>query len=171
MDTKELKLLAQYNKKTNEEMNQLIERISASQWDQQFGGYYRSIHSVCSHLYITDFAWLKRFGNLREFNYLKDESFQSELSIASNVFESQHEYLVKRSNIDLKFMEFVSEISEEDFERTLTFKTFKGVEQKRNFGGVILHVFNHQTHHRGMISVYLDSIGIENDYSGLLSLV
>ncbi len=171
MDTRVLRLLAEYNKKTNEKMNQHIERISASQWNHQFDGYYRSIHSLCNHLYIGDFNWLKRFGNLREFNYLKDSTFQTELTLTSSAFENQDEYLVKRSNLDLKFLEFISEISEEDLEKTLTFKTLKGIEQKRNFGGVVLHVFNHQTHHRGMISVYLDSLGIENDYSTLLGLV
>jgi uncharacterized damage-inducible protein DinB len=33
------------------------------------------------------------------------------------------------------------------------------------------HIFNHQTHHRGMISLYLDMMGIDNDFSGLLPLV
>jgi uncharacterized damage-inducible protein DinB len=171
MDTSVLKLLAGYNKKTNEAMNSLIERISGSQWDQQFGGYYRSIHSVCNHLYIADFNWLKRFGNLRGFAYLDDGFFQTQLTSASSAFESQHEYAAKRNNLDLKFLEFVSEISEDDLKKTLAFITPKGAEQSRNFGGAVLHVFNHQTHHRGMISVYLDSMGIENDYSNLLNLV
>jgi uncharacterized damage-inducible protein DinB len=32
-------------------------------------------------------------------------------------------------------------------------------------------MFNHQTHHRGMISLYLDMLGKENDFSSLLALV
>jgi hypothetical protein len=36
MDTKALKLLAEYNKKTNGEIDRLIERISSAQWDHQF---------------------------------------------------------------------------------------------------------------------------------------
>ena len=171
MDTKTVKLLAEYNQKTNEKMNRFIEGISPAQWDQNFGGYYPSIHALCNHIYIADLNWLKRFGNLREFVYLKDEVFQRQLNQASSAFESQQEYLVERSDLDLRFMAFVSELSEEDLEKTLTFKSYNGLDQQRNFGGAILHVFNHQTHHRGMISVYLDSIGIENDYSNLIVLV
>ncbi len=36
---------------------------------------------------------------------------------------------------------------------------------------VFLHLFNHQTHHRGQISVLLDQLGVENDYSNLISKV
>jgi uncharacterized damage-inducible protein DinB len=32
-------------------------------------------------------------------------------------------------------------------------------------------MFNHQTHHRGMIALYLDILGKENDFSSLLALV
>jgi uncharacterized damage-inducible protein DinB len=32
-------------------------------------------------------------------------------------------------------------------------------------------VFNHQTHHRGMISLYLDMLGKENDFSNLFVLL
>jgi uncharacterized damage-inducible protein DinB len=42
---------------------------------------------------------------------------------------------------------------------------------KRLFGGLIVHCFNHQTHHRGMISIYLDSLGIDNDFSNLAGMV
>ena len=171
MDTKTVKLLAEYNQKTNEKMNRLIERISPAQWDQTFGGYYPNIHALCNHVYIADFNWLKRFGNLREFVYLEDEVFQRQLNQASSAFESQQEYLVGRSDLDLRFLAFVSELSEEDLEKTLTFKSYNGLDQQRNFGGAVLHVFNHQTHHRGMVSVYLDSMGIENDYSNLIVLV
>jgi uncharacterized damage-inducible protein DinB len=171
MDTQVAKLLADYNKKTNEEMNRLIERLSPEQWDREFGGHFGSIHALCSHLYIADFNWLKRFRNLREFDYLNHDSFRIELGWTSSPFVGQADYLAKRSSLDLRFLELVSEISDEDFGKTLVFKTSKGIEQKRNFGGTILHVFNHQTHHRGMISLYLDSLGIENDYSNLILMV
>ena len=171
MDTKTVKLLAEYNQKTNEKMNRFIEAISPAQWDQNFGGYYPSIHALCNHVYIADLNWLKRFGNLREFVYLKDEVFQRQLSPASSAFESQQEYFVRRSDLDLRFMAFASELSEEDLGKTLAFKSYNGLDQQRNFGGVVLHVFNHQTHPRGMISVYLDSMGVENDYSNLIVLV
>jgi uncharacterized damage-inducible protein DinB len=36
---------------------------------------------------------------------------------------------------------------------------------------LLLHVFNHGTHHRGMIAAYLDLLGIENDYSAMTTKI
>ena len=55
--------------------------------------------------------------------------------------------------------------------KRLRYKNFKGIDQDRELGGLILHVFNHQTHHRGMISLYLDMLGKENDFSNLFVLL
>jgi uncharacterized damage-inducible protein DinB len=45
------------------------------------------------------------------------------------------------------------------------------VEQEKDFGGLVLHVFNHQTHHRGQMSLYLDILGKKNDFSGIAPLI
>jgi uncharacterized damage-inducible protein DinB len=36
---------------------------------------------------------------------------------------------------------------------------------------LLMQWFNHHTHHRGQVSVQLDALGIENDYSGLLDKI
>ena len=171
MDTKTVKLFAEYNRKTNEEMNRLIDQLALAQWEQRWGGYYPTIQALCNHLYISDFTWLKRFGNLREFHYLEDDLFKDQLTLASTAFASRREYLDRRGSLDAKAVALAAEVTEDDLAAALTYKNFKGVEQRRNFGGLLLHMFNHGTHHRGMISVYLDSLGIENDYSNLFFLV
>ena len=53
----------------------------------------------------------------------------------------------------------------------LTYMDSRGDEYKKNFGGLIIHMFNHQTHHRGMISIYLEELGIANDFSNLNSIL
>jgi uncharacterized damage-inducible protein DinB len=62
-------------------------------------------------------------------------------------------------------------VTPENLSKRLRYKDFKGIEQDLELGGLILHMFNHQTHHRGMISLYLDMLGKENDFSSLLALV
>jgi len=61
--------------------------------------------------------------------------------------------------------------TESDLEKIISFANAKGEMVNKNVGGSILHMFNHQTHHRGMISIYLDMMKIDNDFSGLLQLV
>jgi uncharacterized damage-inducible protein DinB len=59
-------------------------------------------------------------------------------------------------------------IPEEKYELVLTRKSFKGDEQKVIAWNSFLHLFNHETHHRGQIATILDQMGIENDYSNLI---
>jgi len=164
-------LLTKYNSKVNQDMNVHISKLAPDQWDHEFEGYYKTIHSLANHLYVSDFNWLKRFGKLRHFAYQDDSLFGIELVLSSVPFVTIAEYLCKRQQLDDLFLRFAEEVANEDLGKNLTYKNFRGIEQTKNFGGTLLHLFNHQTHHRGMISLYLDSLGIENDYSNLVSMI
>jgi uncharacterized damage-inducible protein DinB len=72
VDLQSIKLFAEYNKKVNIEMNKIISELSHVQWEKQFKGYFNSIKSMCNHIYICDFNWLKRFSNLRQFKYIRN---------------------------------------------------------------------------------------------------
>ncbi len=171
MDIKTCMLLAQYNQATNQKMNALIRTLSKAQWEQELGGYFKSIKLVCSHIYISDFNWLKRFRQLKDFRFSKDSLFDQELSYASSPFESMDEYVSKREELDTKLIMLAEEIVESDLDKILSFKNIKGASVSKNFGGSVLSMFIHQTHHRGMISLYLDMMKIDNDFSSLLPLV
>ena len=114
MDTKTVKLFAEYNRKTNAEMNRLIEQLTPAQWEQRWGGYYPTIQAICNHLYISDFTWLKRFGNLREFHCLEDDLFKDQLTLASTAFASRRDYLDKRGSLDAKAVALAAEVTEDD---------------------------------------------------------
>jgi uncharacterized damage-inducible protein DinB len=171
MDIGTLQLFARYNEKTNKDMNTFISRLNEIQWDTKFQAYYPSIHNTCNHIYIADFNWLKRFSKLRDFEYIKDDIFLDEIQFSMEAFKTQKEYLKKREHLDDMISQFANEVTEKDFGCNLKYNDSKGMEHNRNFGGLVMHMFNHQTHHRGMVSVYLEMLGIENDYSNLLLLV
>ena len=78
------------------------------------------------------------------------------------------EYLDKRPDLDNRMIAFVAEIADEDMGRTFKFTDPRGTVQERNFGRSMLQFFNHETHHRGMISLYLELLGRENSFSNLI---
>ena len=164
-------LFAAYNKKANGEMNELISQLEKSGWEREFGGYYTSIRALCSHVYLGDWAWLKRFRHVRQFGYLSNPVFTARFEWSDILFPEIGEYLAKRNEMDDLLVSFAAELRQEDLDRTLNYKNWKNEDQSRNVGGAILHLFNHQTHHRGMISLYLDMLGKDNDFSNLLLLV
>jgi uncharacterized damage-inducible protein DinB len=171
LDIKTCRLLAQYNHVANQKMDNIIRTLSNAQWNQEFSGHFRMIKNLCSHIYISDYIWMKRFGQFRDFQFIKDPFFDLALTYSSQPFDDIADYLLKREALDKKMSMFTNELAESDLEKTLTFAHKHGETITKNVGGSILHLYNHQTHHRGMISLYLEMMGIQNDFSSLLPLV
>ena len=171
MDIKTCRLLAKYNQVANQKMNGVIRTLSSAQWEQEFTGYFKTIKQLCGHIYISDYSWMKRFDKFRDFQFSKGPFFDQTLNYGSHPFDDLAGYLSKREELDKKMVLFADELAESELEMTISFANMKEETVGKNVGGSILHLFNHQTHHRGMISVYLDMMGFENDFSGLLPLV
>jgi uncharacterized damage-inducible protein DinB len=73
-----------------------------------------------------------------------------------------------RKELDDIIIEYINELDKNDLETILKFTDSEGNYLERRMESLILHVFNHQTHHRGMISLYLEFLGKENSFSGSL---
>jgi len=168
MQSSNFYLMANYNKVTNDLMNNLIKDISEEQWNKEFNGYFKSIHELCSHIYICDFNWLKRFKMLQNFNVLNNSIFEKNYVFNETIFENIDEYIILRNKMDQIIIDFINELTENDLEKILKFTDSKEAKFERKMESLIIHVFTHQTHHRGMISLYLELLGIENGYSGSL---
>jgi uncharacterized damage-inducible protein DinB len=171
MDLKTIKFLAEYNSITNKNMNEYIKGLTEEQWTKKFGGYFNSIRSLCNHLCISDFNWLKRFSLLRPFEYIKDQFFKNTYSFGSHAITTKDDYFRLRKELDNYLKLFEEELKEEDLNKRLIYRDSHNDEHNQEFGLVVLHVFNHQTHHRGMISIYLEEMGIENDYSNIMDII
>ena len=171
MNVKTIKLLAEYNKITNRKMNDFIKTLTNEQWTKKFGGFFNSIQLLCNHLYIGDFNWLKRFSKLREYTYIENNIFERNINFDEIVFNNIDEYVKMREILDNDITKFANEVTEDDLVKILEYTDSHGNKHRKNFGFLILHTFNHQTHHRGMISIYLEELGIENDYSNLSGIL
>jgi uncharacterized damage-inducible protein DinB len=170
MDTKTVVLLAQYNQAANEKMNVVIGTLTPEEWDRDLGGYFKSVHSLCSHLYVCDYILLKqRYFGARDFKLAKDDFFAPDYTHKDVLFALKEEYLSRRPELDKKILDFSAELTEDDFSRITRFKDSRGNLKERELGVTMLHGFNHGTHHRGMISVYLEILGKDNDFSSFLN--
>ncbi len=171
MNIETLKLFAEYNEISNRKMNEFVSKLSEEQWNRQFGGYFSSVKSLCNHIYISDFNWLKRFSKMHVFNYINEPVFRQDIQFGTIVLETVDVYEAKRKELDAYIKEFINELTAEDIDSSREYTDSHGTRHKKSFGGLILHMFNHETHHRGMISLYLEEMGIDNDYSNLAGIL
>jgi uncharacterized damage-inducible protein DinB len=175
MQTSTVKILAAYNQAANAAMNEIIAALSAEEWDRPLGGYFPSVRSLCSHLYIADIAWLKRFsrlgGRVGAFALFKDPLLEPGYSFKELLFPAVDTYITNRAGLDKLLIRFAGELEDADLERDLDYEDSSGHPFTRNFGGLLLHAFNHETHHRGMISLYLELLGRANDFNSLIAVL
>ena len=161
-------LFAKYNKAVNEKMDQIITTLSPEEWNKPLGGYHKSVRGLCSHLYICDFNWLGRFSKLRDFTVFKDALFKHEpFSFSEVLFENKGDYLVQRPLLDEKIIAFTDELVDADINALLKVTDPRGNAYEQKFGGLVMHCLNHETYHKGMLSLYLEMLGRENDFCSL----
>ena len=163
------KVWAKYNKAANGKMDSVIKTLSPQEWDKSLGGFYKSVRRICSHLYGSDFNWLKQFSGIRDFVVFKDPFFNRERydNFKEILFDDMGEYLASRPVLDEKIIAFADEIEERDLNCLIKYTDFRGNSYEQKFYGLFMHSLNHATHNRGMISHCLELLGKDNDYSSL----
>ncbi|GMO41557.1 MAG: hypothetical protein Pg6C_02500 [Treponemataceae bacterium] len=160
-------LLAKYNKEANAKMNVIIGTLADDEWNKQFNAHFKSIHELCAHVYNSDFTWLTRLKSAGDFKTLRDEYFSGQTGANKLLIGNIDEYMKKRADLDARIVNFMAELTDSDTAKKIKFVNYKGVEFEKTAGVLLTHMFNHDTHHRAMVSVYLEMLGKENDYSGL----
>jgi uncharacterized damage-inducible protein DinB len=114
---------------------------------------------------------LKRYFLLRDFKLSGDAFFSREYKFLDLLFPQIEEYISARAELDGKIRDFSAELTGGDFSQVLKFNDSHGTPMEKNFGGAVLHGFNHGTHHRAMISLYLEQLGKANDFNSLMQVV
>ena len=167
MDKAFFELMARYNKNVNKLMNEVIVLLSEDEWKRKYRGYFKSIHELCSHIYGGDHRWLRRFKTAGNFKVLDNALFDTAYDFDHLFFCNINEYLTGRDIMDSVIVDFVNELSDEDMDKKIQWTSTNGSDCACMVKTGLLHLSHHQTHHRGMVSLLLEFMGKENDYSSL----
>jgi uncharacterized damage-inducible protein DinB len=146
-------------------MDNIIKNISEEKWNKQFPSHWKSIHELCSHIFFGNYTWLNEFRLFVNSKHLSNEYFNKNFVWGELLFKEINEYLTLRKDLDDKIIVFIDEIMNDDLEKIMTWIDWEGKEIKKKLGIYIMHMFNHATHHRAQVSLYLDMLGMENDFS------
>jgi len=73
--------------------------------------------------------------------------------------------------LDATIATWMPQVSAADLDIALRYRNTRGDAHHRRFGDVLLHFFNHQTHHRGQASTLLTQAGAEVGVTDLLMLI
>ncbi len=125
---------------------------------------------VLSHILVSDTNQVKRIsGFFENVNYIADTLpvFENPMETA---WDDLEEYKIVRTQVDEAIVELIESLTEEEISTRVTYTTYRGDEMEKVVYHMLMHMFNHETHHRGTVSVLLDQMSVENDYSGMIGL-
>ena len=165
---------AKYNGSVNQSVLELLKPLKKEQIMMETKAYYPSIFETLLHNMIADLNWLKRYRDVFKENKALSNSKLVSLEEKSlrKEFESDYTKLYQyRKQADDVIIQFVNEMDESKLNSVIKYKNYKGEDVEKELWKTLLHWFNHQTHHRGQISVLLDLLGIDHDYSSMMTRI
>ena len=169
----QFQLLAKYNEWMNNKIYDAAARLPASEWALERGAFFGSIMGTCNHLVVTDTIWLKRFANHPMASVsLEVIRLQSAPTALNQIlFSDFAELRAHRQMLDWAILAWSTELTESDLAHELQYSNTKGVAFKRSFASLLVHFFNHQTHHRGQATTLLFQAGQDVGGTDLLELI
>jgi len=166
-------LLARYNAWMNAKIIDAARQLPMSTLLEDRGAFFGSIFGTLNHLIVADTVWLKRFmqhpaqfAALASLADLPQPNGLDDLPCAN-----LDSYVTRRAVLDDALSGMVAALQPTDLEAILDYRNFKGVAMRKAFAPLLLHVFNHQTHHRGQASTLFFQAGIDIGVTDLPMLI
>ena len=148
-----VKRMARYNSWQNDNLYSAADQLSDAARRQDRGAFFRSIHATLNHLLWADEIWMSRFwGTPRP---------KGSIPESVNLRPDWDELKRDRIAFDQRIIAWSDGLADPDIAGDLTY--YSGAA-KRDVTApkwlLIVHVFNHQTHHRGQVHCMLTQAGI-----------
>jgi uncharacterized damage-inducible protein DinB len=165
--------MASYNQWMNERLYAAAATLPDAAVAADRKAFFGSILGTFNHLANGDIIWLKRFAaHPSRFAALAPvAALPQPASLAEARPASLAELAPLRRQLDGIILDLAGQVSDADLEQAITWTNSKGETSHKQFGGVLDHFFNHQTHHRGQITTLLSQEGVDVGATDLLLLV
>ena len=140
-----------YNSWVNRHIYAVCEQIPDVERKLDQGAFFGSIHRTLNHLLLTDRVWIGRLtGQLFPMRTLGDELYAdfSELQRQRVVTDRIWEALLNR-------------YAEPDLDGDLHYVSSRGEPRRYPLSHVLLHIGNHQSHHRGQVTALIQRLGYD----------
>ncbi len=163
-------LMARYNQAVNQRLFQLLQEEEVNLLTEYCGSYYGSILGLLNHILLGNLNWLSSFRDCKDLDIpiLNNPALEFEHPGKGNLLYKDLTSLIDHEiSVDEIFVRLVEHTGEDILGKSVELFKAKGRPRTWYFGHCLIHVFNHQTHHRGAIAQILDEKGIENDYSNV----
>ncbi len=176
------KLLSDYNTWMNTKLYDAAATLSAADLTADRGAFFGSILGTLNHIVVADTVWLQRFAqpasSLQSTRHPEPHAalaaicqLHTPTSLNALLFTNLAELRQRRMLLDAAISRWVAELKANDLAKNLQYGNMKGTPQCKPLDSLLLHFFNHQTHHRGQASTLLFQAGVDIGETDLRVLI
>ncbi len=145
--------MARYNAWQNKQLRAAMEAMPEDALRADRGAFFGSILGTANHILWADMLWMARFQRQTP----PDVPF----SQCTHLMPTCATWSAARFRMDGRILLWAEKLHALDLVGDLTW--FSGLRQRnetRAVSGLVMHLFNHQTHHRGQIHAMLTAAGV-----------
>ena len=156
-------MMARYNAWQNQSLLASVEKLSQEERRKDRGAFFGSIEQTFSHLLWGDEAWMSRFAGL--------PMPEGGIAASNAMIPDWAGFTKKRREFDGVILDWAKSTKAEWFEGDLTWYSGSvGHDVSKPKALLVVHFFNHQTHHRGQIHAMVTAAGAKTTATDLAFL-
>jgi uncharacterized damage-inducible protein DinB len=158
-------LLADYNRWMNGNLQRASAALPAEAVDAPPGAVFGAMQGTRNHHRGADPIWLKRFaandadGRWSALGPLADVAMPAGLD--ERPCADLYAWWTRRRALDALLVEWIGQLGVDDLARTIRYGNLRGEPLRRRLSHLLLHFFNHQTHHRGQATTLFSQCGVD----------
>jgi len=142
-------LLAGYNRAANERLYRSCAELGDDERRRDRKAFFGSIHGTLNHILLGDRIWMTRFAG----------GAAPSVALDSILYDDFDELRAARVEEDRRIERFVAGLEPRFLAGTIGYVNNEGRACEDPADLLLLHFFNHQTHHRGQVHDLLSQAG------------
>ena len=159
-----VRLMAEYNAEMNRRLYAAAARLTDAERKTDRGAFWGSIHGTLNHLVWGDTQWMSRFDG-----WPKPEVGQKD---SAGMMDDYAALRTRREKADADIMAWANHVDDAWLAEDLVwFSGSAGREMRGTKGPLVVHFFNHQTHHRGQAHALITACGQQTGDTDLFLVV
>ncbi|HVV45954.1 MAG TPA: DinB family protein [Bryobacteraceae bacterium] len=143
--------LAYYNRIANERLYDACAQLSDDEYRKPRDGSFGSIHALLNHILLGDTIWLARF----------EGGGATTPALNSVLYDEFPALRAARAAHDARIEAFFATLTDDTLSRSFPYVNNQGKNYVESAPVAFSHFFNHQTHHRGQITVMLSQTPVK----------
>jgi len=150
LNTKDIRLLYDYNHWANTRILDAVSALTVEQFTQDLPSSYRSVRDTLTHIMSAEWIWLERWQGLSPIAMINPADFPDLDALKTKWTEVQREQT-----------DFIQDVTDESLTNVIAYVNTSGETWRYPLGLMMQHLVNHSSYHRGQLITILRQLGAE----------